>query len=127
VDYLQCITTQRSIDDRRQQINYIARTLTDTIKTMGAAGILASQVTDENIRESKDVEHAAEVVLIGRETEAQYDQYGECVQQSRRSLFVKKNKSGPKGAVVNLEWDDHTGSFRTRDVQFNGYFDDASR
>lgn len=126
VDYLQCISTERVIDDRRGQINHIARSLTDTIKGIGAAGILASQLTGEDVRESRDVEHAAEVVLIGRATEAQYDEYGECVTPAQLSLFIKKNKSGPKGAVVPLEWDTHTGSFRTRDVEFNGYFEDGS-
>ncbi len=44
VDYLQCITTSAKTDDRRGQINHIARSLTDTIKGMGAAGVLASSL-----------------------------------------------------------------------------------
>jgi len=102
VDYLQCIGTARQTQDRRGEINHIARTLTDAVKTSGAAGVLASQLTGEDIRESRDVEHAAEVVLIGRKDDA-----------GRMGLFVKKNKSGPKDAVIELEWDDLNGSFRT--------------
>ena len=103
VDYLQCITTERETQDRRAEINHIARTLTDAIKTSGCAGILLSQLTGEDIRESRDVEHAAEVVLIGRKGES----------NGELSLFVKKNKCGPKDQVVSLDWEPLNGSFRT--------------
>lgn len=103
IDYLQCITTSTKTDDRRGQINHIARSLTDTIKGMGAAGVLASQLTGDDIRESRDVEHAAEVVLIGRKD------------GGRMALFVKKNKSGPNDQEIELTWDPVTGSFATGD------------
>lgn len=109
VDYLQCIGTGRKTDDRRSEINHIARTLTDAIKTASAAGILASQLTGEDIRESRDVEHAAEVVLIGRKDEC-----------GALSLFVKKNKTGPSGLVLGLGWDKTTGSFTNRDTVEEG-------
>jgi KaiC/GvpD/RAD55 family RecA-like ATPase len=112
VDYLQCIGTSRKTDDRRGEINHIARTLTDAIKTARAAGILASQLTGEDIRESRDVEHAAEVVLIGRKSES-----------GALSLFVKKNKTGPSGLVLELGWDKTSGSFTNRDTIEEG--DDA--
>jgi hypothetical protein len=102
VDYLQCITADRVSQDRRSEINHVARTLTDAIKTSGAAGVLASQLTGEDIRESRDVEHAAEVVLIGRGNATE-----------GHSLFLKKNKTGPADSVVRLEWDRNTGSFVT--------------
>jgi replicative DNA helicase len=105
VDYLQCIGAARKTDDRRGEINHIARTLTDAIKTSGAAGVLASQLTGEDIRESRDVEHAAEVVLIGRKDE-----------NGALSLFLKKNKTGRSGIVLQLGWDDNTGSFTNRDT-----------
>jgi len=101
VDYLQCVTTSRESQDRRAEINHIARTLTDAIKTSGCAGVLASQLTGEDIRESRDVEHAAEVVLIGRKTD------------DGMQLFVKKNKCGPKDQVIDLSWNALNGSFRT--------------
>jgi len=111
VDYLQCIGTSRETQDRRAEINRVARTLTDCIKTSGAAGVLASQLTGEDIRESRDVEHAAEVVLIGRrEPETPH----------AMSLFVKKNKTGPKDVVVDLTWDDLNGSFRTAEAEDYG-------
>jgi hypothetical protein len=104
VDYLQCIGTARTTQDRRAEINHISRSLTDAIKTSGAAGVLASQLTGEDIRESRDVEHAAEVVLIGRRDPDP---------PHARRLLVKKNKCGPKDAVIDLDWDDLNGSFRT--------------
>lgn len=104
VDYLQCMSTERVTQDRRAEINHIARTLTDSIKMSGAAGILASQLTGEDIRESKDVEHAAEVVIIGRGGGDEPYQ-----------LYLKKNKTGPKGYSIPLTWDSDYGSFSTAD------------
>lgn len=116
VDYLQCIATESKFYDRRGQINHIARSLTDTIKGIGAAGVLASQLTGEDIRESRDVEHAAEVVLIGRKSD------------DGLSLYLKKNKSGPNDQVIWLQWDNNTGSFKTDDwmVAEDGFFDDQA-
>lgn len=102
VDYLQCISTSRKTQDRRAEINHISRTLTDAIKTSGAAGILASQLTGEEVRESRDIEHAAEVVIIGRKSE-----------QGEMTLFLKKNKTGPKDFSIPLSWNGETGSFVT--------------
>jgi KaiC/GvpD/RAD55 family RecA-like ATPase len=98
VDYLQCISTDRKTEDRRNEVNHIARTLTDAIKTRNAAGILTSQLTGEDIRESRDVEHAAEIVLIGRKN------------KSRLTLYVKKNKSGPADAVLAMTMHPTTGA-----------------
>jgi len=115
VDYIQAITTERTTQDRRIEINHIARTLMDTIKTSGAAGILASQVTGEDLRESRDVENASEVVLIGRKSE-----------EGMRSFFLKKNKTGPNDCVIDLEWDDYTGSFVTqREENYDSIFGDT--
>ena len=111
VDYLQCITTGRETQDRRAEINHIARTLTDAIKTSDCSGILLSQLTGEDIRESRDVEHAAEVVLIGRKGEA----------NGELSLFVKKNKCGPKDQVIELQWEPLNGSFKTDCFDYDGF------
>lgn len=100
VDYLQCIESNRHPTDRRANINHIGRTLTNAIKTSGAAGILASQITDENLRESRDLENAAEVVVIGR-------QAGD----GSRTLFLKKNKDGHRFIELDMAWDNHTASF----------------
>ncbi len=101
VDYLQCIATTRESQDRRNEINHIARTLTDAIKTCNCAGVLSSQLSGEDIRESRDVEHAAEVVLIGKKSD-----------NGELSLFLKKNKTGPSGFEIPLTWDDVSGTFR---------------
>lgn len=101
VDYLQCIQSKRKHQDRRSEINYIGRTLTDAIKTSGAAGVLASQLTGESLRESRDLEHAAEVVLIGRRHEL----------TEELSIYLAKNKTGPRGLNIALRRNPITGSF----------------
>jgi len=76
-DYLQAFDNQKAQQDRRNQVSYIARVLTDITKTAvpgGIAGILFSQLTENekklhpdknSIRDSRDVSHAAEVILWG--------------------------------------------------------------
>lgn len=105
VDYLQCIGTKLQLENRRLTIQHVARTLTDAIKGSGAAGVLTSQVTDEHVRDSKDVEHAAEVVLIGRCSRG----------GGAKSLYLKKNKTGPVGVVNWVELDSRSGAMFTCD------------
>lgn len=105
VDYLQCMRSAVKQENRRLEINAIARTLTDAIKTSGAGGMLASQLTGDDIRDSRDVEHAAEVVLIGKRSDS-----------GALSLFIKKNKSGPCDTTVQLAIDSRTGAL----VQVDG-------
>lgn len=102
LDYIGCVTTKRQTQDRRAEINHIGRTMTDAVKTSGIAGVFASQLTgDDKLRESRDLEHAAEVVLIGKGNG----------RDEPRSLFVAKNKTGPRGVTIDLGWDNTSGSF----------------
>lgn len=113
-DYLQCMRTERKTEDRRQEINHIARTLTDVIKTSGAGGILTSQLTGENIRESQDVEHAAEVVLIGRK------------EDGKLSLYLKKSKRGPANIVIPMTMNKNTGAFSEVCDEWNEVVDELT-
>jgi replicative DNA helicase len=98
-DYLQAVTTTRRTQDRRTEITYIARTIMDTIKGVGAAGLLFSQLRRPNkgegrpgmhdLKESGDVENAAEMVLIG---------YTNADRELR--LLVEKCKDGRRGEYV---------------------------
>jgi len=113
-DYLQCIATERKTDDRRHEINHIARTLTDAIKSNGAAGIITSQLTDENIRDSRDVEHAAEVVLIGRK------------QDGAMSLYLKKSKTGPADVSLKVHLNRETGALDEQVDEWDDYVPSGS-
>jgi hypothetical protein len=114
VDYIQCIGAMRKTQDRRAEINHVTRTLTDAIKTSGAAGILTSQLTGEDIRESRDVEHAAEVVLIGRKTKSP---------PFTLSVYVKKNKTGAVDGVFGVALSAVTGAMYQRDLADNELID----
>lgn len=109
VDYLQCMRSAIKQENRRLEINAIARILTDAIKTSGASGMLASQLTGDDIRDSRDVEHAAEVVLIGKRSDS-----------GAMSLWVKKNKSGPCDTTVQLAIDARTGALVQIDSAASG-------
>lgn len=126
-DYLQAFDTEKPQQDRRNQVTYIARTLTDVIKSLDKTGILFSQITVDktkpipdkhSIRESRDVSNAAEVVLLGFKPEKAIMSQGqpgrlpECVVEAgARALFVDKCKNGPRGAVLPMPWDDRSACF----------------
>jgi len=125
VDYLQCIQTRRRSPDRRLEVTHIAKTLSAAIKNSGAAGLLLSQLKRsdkrrpeiEDLKESGDLEDAAEHVLLGHREGG--DAPGSPV---RRILILAKNKDGIDPSEVpdfDLHFDTATASFtgssRSRD------------
>lgn len=109
VDYVQCIRAGAPTASRYDEVNLVMRELADAIHQSGAGGVLASQLTDENLRGSRELEHAAEVVLIGK-TAANGD----------KSLWLKKNKTGPAGEEVSVRIDQTTGALQQA-VQQSAY------
>jgi replicative DNA helicase len=129
-DYLQAFDNEKPQQDRRNQITYIARTLTDITKSLDRTGIIFSQITVEkgkpipdkhSIRESRDVSNAAEVVLLGfipeKDVMAASREAGrppeKVVGVGERALLVDKCKNGPKGAMLRMPWDDESACFDT--------------
>jgi replicative DNA helicase len=120
-DYLHAFQKDKAIDETRQSLNYIARVMTDTVKTIGRAGIIFAQVTPDTkdlvpdmytIRDTKDVVNAAEVVAIGFEPKMKIerDQDGEKVvvaEAESKAIVLAKNKPGPgpKGRVYGMKSD----------------------
>jgi len=128
-DYLQAFDNEKPQQDRRNQVTYIARTLTDITKSADKTGIIFSQITIEkgkpipdkhSIRESRDVSNAAEVVLLGFKPEkdmmaASRNGGGAelLVEAGARALFIDKCKNGPRGAILPMPWDEHSACFDT--------------
>jgi replicative DNA helicase len=134
-DYLQAFDNEKPQQDRRNQINYIARTLTDIVKNArggtGIAGIIMSQITETpnklipdkySIRESKDVAHAGEVVVLGftpiqdilpagSENLKGGEKPEPIARKGLRHLYVDKVKNGPRGAILPLDWDEESACF----------------
>jgi replicative DNA helicase len=133
-DYLQAFKPRPS-KDRRQEVNYIARALTDCIKNAGASGLLLSQVTIDkkrngppgkyDLRESQDLANGAEVVVLGWTAEKDYfgdedpgtDATGRQLQREvtfakgLRYMLLAKNKTGPKDMFMDMSFDEHTACF----------------
>jgi replicative DNA helicase len=129
-DYLQAFDNEKPQQDRRNQVTYIARTLTDITKSLDKTGIIFSQITVEkgkpmpdkhSIRESRDVSNAAEVVLLGFFPEK--DVMGPSREPGRppelvvaageRAILVDKCKNGPRGAILAMPWDNDSACFET--------------
>ncbi len=129
-DYLQAFDNEKPQQDRRNQVTYIARTLTDITKSLDKTGIIFSQITIEkgkpmpdkhSIRESRDVSNAAEVVLLGfcpeKDVMAQSREEGRppemIVAAGARCVLVDKCKNGPRGALIAMPWDNDSACFLT--------------
>lgn len=104
IDYLQAVQCARRHQDRRNEVTYIARLFTDVIKSSGAAGLMFSQFkrpmkpgqkpTMHDLKESGDLENAAEVVLIGFQNE-----------EGERIIRSEKVKDGVKHKEYHIGWD----------------------
>lgn len=121
VDYLQAFSCSKKCQDRRTEVTHIARCFTDAIKSVGAAGLIFSQLkrmaedhtpTMFDLKESGDVENGAEHVLIGYWKKA--NKTGARVQYDR-FLTLEKNKDGPRFDVpINMPFDFDRAAFETR-------------
>jgi replicative DNA helicase len=122
-DYLQAFDSDKRHQDRRNQVSYIARALTDVTKTLGVAGIICSQLTMQegkahpdkhSIRESRDVANAAEVVALGFTPDKPIKRKTDGVQLADagdRCVFLDKVKDGARGALLRMSWDDNSACF----------------
>lgn len=152
-DYIQCFHKDKPMQDQRLSITYIARVMTDTIKTSGKAGALLSQVTPDDkalipdmysIRDSKDVANAAEVVAIGfvPTSPVERDVNGQRIvinKENDRCMVLAKNKPGPGpgGRVYRMvedsrearDWSQNLGCFgvvREPQNERDRFFDDLA-
>jgi hypothetical protein len=118
VDYLQCLRTAAKLQDRRNEVTHIFRTLSDAIKGVNAAGLVFSQLkrTDraepevEDLKESGDIEDGADHIMLGWKHEVRS---GGRVNVERK-VKLGKNKDGVEAAELSevvMRWDNRTASF----------------
>ena len=125
VDYLQCLRPAKKLQDRRNEVTYVCKTVGDAIKSAGAAGLVFSQLkrTDrvepeiEDLKESGDIEDMAEHVLLGWKVDSVDDD-----RVPARFIKVAKNKDGEDagdGSAPEMKWDAKTASFVDRDPEWD--------
>jgi replicative DNA helicase len=121
-DYIQEFRTKRRFQDERVKFKEIASVLRHVVKDAKCSGVLFSQVTTDentkfptrhNIRESRDIGNAAEVIALGFEPEKAFDYGGNTLKGGHKYLFVDKVKNGPRNRFVELDWDADSACFRT--------------
>lgn len=119
VDYVQAIRTAEKQQDRRNELAYIGRLLTDAIKESGIGGILFSQLTEDastgkmRARDCEDLHNAAEVLMFGtHKREAKGARAAAAPQTvSSKDLYVDKVKEGPAKFGIELPWDETSACF----------------
>lgn len=129
-DYVQEFRTRRRFQDERVKFREIASVLRGITKGTGVAGIIMSQLTTDketkipthlNIRESRDMAHAADVILIGFSPDTDVS---DLVAAGSKCVLVDKVKSGKRGAKIELQWDEQTASFRTTGAPDSAFLDE---
>jgi len=120
-DYVGAFVGKLQQQDRRNQVHYVARVLTDVAKTAkpgGISGVILSQLThgDEEtvpgkyaIRDSKDLTQMSEVTLIGFISPEAVPKAG--IQKGDRCVKLAKVKEGPVGSKVRMAWNEVTACF----------------
>lgn len=125
-DYLHAFDSEKpqrgASNERRMQINYIARKMTDVVKLTNRAGVIFAQLTVEqdkkptkySIRDSRDVSNAAEVVALGwtPEREQKSSNGSVLVKSGGRCVIIDKNKSGPAKRLYPMTWNNDGAYFQ---------------
>lgn len=113
VDYLQRVRTEKRTQDRRNEVTFAAETLTNTIKRIGASGLLLSQLrrlqpgerpSKGDLKESGDIENMAEHIILGftKENNGAIE----------RMAILDKNKDGPvMTGEISLRFDNKSAAF----------------
>jgi replicative DNA helicase len=143
-DYVGAFVGKLKQQDKRNMVHYVARVLTDIVKTAtpgGISGVIMSQLThgDEetvpgkySIRDSKDLTQMSEVTLIG--FLAPKDMPERDIAKGDRCIKIAKVKEGPVGGNVRLAWNSISACFdsvheentyRGRADELNGAHGDA--
>jgi replicative DNA helicase len=134
-DYLQEFTSSKKHQDERTRFKHTSQIMRDLVRTNGKSGAILSQLTinsdtkvpnKQNIRESRDVSNAAEVVAIGFTPETDVtkgnpgrDDQGRALapevvfKAGERYILIDKNKNGPRGKKVQMRWDEKSACFDT--------------
>lgn len=122
-DYVQEFRTKRRFQDERVKFREISSVLRHVAKDAKIPGILFSQLTTnertkvptrDNIRECRDMAHAAEVIVLGFEPDAPImDGERLVASEGDKCVFVDKVKNGPRNKIVPLSWHEEGAYFET--------------
>jgi hypothetical protein len=124
LDYVQAFDNEKPQQDKRNQVTYIGRKFTDTVKESGKAGLMLSQITKNDqkknpdkhsIRDSRDLSHAAEVILLGFEPDKAITRSngGMLADAGQKCMLLDKCKDGPRGGIYPMQWNTVSACFDT--------------
>lgn len=135
LDYIQEVHSERDHHSTRDKVSEMARAIRQEVKSRGRALLMLSQVTIgedpdkwprmSQIRDSRDVVNAAEVVVMAGTAQADVlDRDGNPILvKGDRGLKIEKVKQGKKG-TIKLPWDDQAACFLP---VTDGYGDDLPK
>lgn len=133
-DYLQEFRSSAKHQDERTRFKHTSSVMRELIRSNNRCGAILSQLTigsdtkipnKHNIRESRDVSNAAEVIGIGFSPDAditkppERDVNGRQLQPEpifkagKKYILIDKNKNGVNGRKVEMRWNEHSASFDT--------------
>ncbi len=124
-DYVQEFRSKRRFQDERVKFREIASMLRHVIKDAKISGVLFSQLTTtentkiptrDNIRESRDMAHGAEVIVLGFEPNATIPGPPDkppIALEGEKCFFIDKVKNGPRNRIIRAPWNEEGAYFET--------------
>jgi len=124
-DYVQEFRSKRRFQDERVKFREIASMLRHVTKDAKIAGVIFSQLTTtehtkiptrDNIRESRDMAHGAEVIVLGFEPNATIpgpEGKPPIAEEGDKCFFIDKVKNGPRNRIIKAPWNDDGAYFET--------------
>ena len=124
-DYVQEFRSKRRFQDERVKFREIASMLRHVTKDAKIAGVIFSQLTTtehtkiptrDNIRESRDMAHGAEVIVLGFEPSATIpgpEGKPPIAIEGEKCFFIDKVKNGPRNRIIKAPWNDEGAYFET--------------
>ncbi len=123
-DYVQEFRSKKRFQDERVKFREIASVLRHVVKDAKISGVIFSQLTTnertkiptrDNIRESRDMAHGAEVIVLGFEPDSDIPdgKGGTIATEGDKCLFIDKVKNGPRNRILKAPWHDEGAYFET--------------
>jgi replicative DNA helicase len=113
IDYLQKVKPEGEFESRQHEVAEVARQLKSFAVRHGCCVVALSQITEvggeERTRESRVIEHEADVIIVLR---PQARKRSEGKEQVIIRAVIAKNRMGPSGSFVDCEFDFDYGVVR---------------
>lgn len=131
-DYIQSFISEKRHNDERSCLNWMSSIMRKIARSTKTCGIITSQITVDEKKKipdkhspkgSRDLSNAAEHVILGFVAPHEIGYMGGTIPIGTRCLNLDKNKDGPSGYKIPLDWDNESACFNAQPDPEQARFD----